>query len=89
MIWKYNFEIKDVVTIEMPKGAEIVAVDTQFGKPTLWALVNPDAEAENRVLRIFGTGHPIKGNNWTLGASVKYLGTFQVQDGQLVFHVFE
>ena len=82
-IWKYNFEITDVLAIEMPRGAEIIHIDTQSDVPSLWALVDPEAGKEGRRFRIFGTGHPID------SSTLSYLGTFQTNGGQLVFHVFE
>ena len=70
----------------MPKDAEILTVQTQNGKPCLWALVDPKAETEIRVIEIFGTGHPVLSD---MGTSRKYISTFQMQEGRLVFHVFE
>lgn len=44
-----------------------------------------EAEKEKRYFEIFETGHPI---NYK-GTNKKYIGTYQLQDGALVFHVFE
>lgn len=69
----------------MPIGAQILTVQTQFGKPQLWALCDPDEKIgqESRIFAIYGTGNPIDENPG------KYISTFQVYDGKGVFHVFE
>lgn len=82
-IWKFEIETTDNQTIGMPVGAEILTVQTQYGKPCLWALVNPDGNKEQRHIEIIGTGNPVK------EASRIYIGTYQLRDGALVFHVFE
>lgn len=82
-VWKYPLPIDDEVSVEMPEGACPLTVQVQGGRPTLWALVDPDAVPTTRRFRIAGTGHPI-------GADVgAHVGTFQLADGGLVFHVFD
>ena len=83
MVYKYLLGITDVQTIQMPKGAKILTVQVQsaYG-PCVWALVDPSQELENVKIRIAGTGHHIKED------IVKYIGTFQLQGGALVFHAF-
>lgn len=83
-IWKYNVGVSDMFSIMMPKGAQILAVQAQRGIPQLWALVDPDQETELRYFVLFGTGHPI-----TNADKLQYIGTFQVEQGTLVFHLFE
>lgn len=85
-IWKFELEIADTQILTMPAGAEILTVQTQFGRPRLWALVNPQAKTEDRVIETFGTGHPVR---YDMGVDRKYIDTYQMQGGQLVFHVFE
>lgn len=48
-IWKFELETTGNQTLKMPIGAEILSVQTQFDKPCLWALVEPNAEKEDRV----------------------------------------
>ena len=85
-IWKYELEITDNQNILMPIGAEILTVQMQDGTPCLWALLNPEADIEKRYIEIFGTGHPV---SCDLGSARKYISTFQMSNGELVFHVFE
>lgn len=82
-VWKYPFKTRDGFALDMPRGAEVLAVQTQNDVPCLWALVDPTAEKEPRWFRIYGTGHAIDGDGR------KYLGTYQLSSGALVFHVFE
>jgi hypothetical protein len=82
-IWKFPLAIADNNVIEMPLGAEPLYVDVQNGQPYLWARV--DALAAKRKYRFltYGTGHSIDTYN-----TGKYLGSYQLQGGALVFHVF-
>jgi hypothetical protein len=84
VIWKYPLEATDVQMVKMPKGAKILCVQTQGQTPCLWALI-PDTKAtlEERHFSIYGTGHLHEKIPGT------YIGTFQLMNGQLVFHVFE
>lgn len=82
-IWKFPLTITDEQTINVPKGAQILSIQNQFNKPVLYAIVNSKAPREERYIEIYGTGHPLS----MLGR--QYLGTFQIDDGQLVYHAFE
>lgn len=80
-IFKYPLQATDRQLVNLPKGAELLTVQMQHGQPCLWALVDERQPTEDRAIMIYGTGHPIN----TLG---KYLGTFQMDGGALVFHAF-
>lgn len=83
-IWKFPIHTTDAFELEMPRGATLLAVQTQVGDPQLWALVNPDAPRFTRAFRVFGTGH--EHSDESFGA---YVGTYQLLHGGLVFHVFD
>jgi anti-sigma-K factor RskA len=83
IIYKYTLFGTDRQSVSMPKGATILDVQYQGSSLQLWALVNPDAEHELRVIDIFGTGHPID------NAPRSYITTVQAYSGSLVLHVFE
>jgi len=85
-IWKYNLGIQDYLEIDMPIGADILDMQMQHGIPTLWALVDPEAKEIKRKFIIRGTGHDIDGE---LYENMYFIGTFQMDDGNLIFHVFE
>jgi hypothetical protein len=90
-IWKYSTVEHGFRTnfgIFMPKGAEILTVqrDEKNNHPTIWALVDPEQEKEERFFELFGTGHEIP---YDMGVERKYIGTYQYQNGEFVGHIFE
>ena len=86
-IWKFQLKTEDIQTIKMPKGSEVLTVQTQYDQPVLWAIVNPNEEQkENRVIEIFGSGNPLPES---VSETRKYISTFQSLKGAFVGHVFE
>lgn len=83
-IWKFPLDITGEQTVVIPKDAWFLSVGDQGGRLTLWAMVDPESEREERPIRIHGTGHPIP-NTEQLG----YIGTVQMNGGALVWHVFK
>lgn len=82
-IYKYPLQVTDCQVIEMPIGSRILAIQMQRGVPCLWATVDPEEEKkEKRFIRVVGTGHE-------LSEYIAYIGTYQMADGALVWHVFE
>lgn len=92
VIWKYstlpNGIFKESFTLGMPKGAEIltVQIDQKNNQPTIWVLVDPNAELETRYFELYGTGSSLYGD---MGIERKYIGTYQYQRGEFVGHIFE
>ena len=82
-VFKWQILTTDRQEIEMPVGAEVLTVQCQNGKPCIWARVDTSAESEFRAFRTYGTGHPIH------HPPGRYVGTYQLIGGALVFHVFE
>ena len=85
-IWKFQLEITDKQFVRMPQEAEILSVDSQNDTACIWALVDPNKPTEERCFEIFRTGHPV---HCDMGIDRKFISTFQLRDGQLVFHCFE
>jgi len=83
-IWKYQLAMTDNQIIKMPKGAKILCAQIQNGIPQLWALVESDVPETDRYIEIYGTGHKVNGLN-----ERDYISTIQMQEGSLIFHVFE
>lgn len=83
-VWKYTFEVDDIVRIAMPTRARLLSVQIQHGRPCLWALIDPDAATVDRILHILGTGH-----NTERVYFADYVGTFMQAGGDLVWHVFD
>jgi len=84
-IFKYKIPIADEFELELPVGARILTFQVQYGEPVIWAIVEPGKEEKVNVrFRLYGTGHPIKHEL----NSYRYIGTAQMADGQLVWHLF-
>lgn len=84
-IYKYPLKMQGLQNLQLPEGAEILTVQPQHDQVCLWALVAPENEPASRTVWIIGTGHPIEATDH-LG---RYVATFQLHGGELVFHVFE
>jgi len=82
-IWKYPLDLEQTA-INMPKDAQVLAVQAQGTVPMLWAMVDPEAELERRQFYTFDTGHNIPDD-----LILSFIDTFQIRDGMYVFHVFE
>ncbi|MEI9479634.1 MAG: hypothetical protein WCO26_24110 [Deltaproteobacteria bacterium] len=83
-IWRWHLKYLDEQTLVMPGGAQLLSVQIgRGGTPCLWALCDTDSPDESRTILFYGTGNPIPEKPG------RYLGTFQLGEGQLVFHVFE
>lgn len=86
-IWKYKILPIDVQDIEIPIGSALLSVQVQNDEPCLWALIyDTNAEKETIRIRTIGTGHQIDDTDFDVK---DFLGTFQLNDGALVFHVFQ
>jgi len=82
-IYKYPVEINDDIRVSMPIDSEILCVQIQYDTPCIWALVDTNKNDTFRNFRWYGTGHNVKDNPG------KYIGTVQMMEGKLVFHLFE
>lgn len=86
-IYKYPLLIiGEVQEVIMPDGANILSIKTQYNRPVIWALVDPDVEKVKRRFRVFPTGARIKSPE-----TMKYMATVQSMVGmeEFVYHVFE
>lgn len=81
-IYKYPIPVNDEIVLKMPKGAVVLTVQIQKSEPFIWALVDPEKEEVERRFYLYGTG-------MTVTHSETYIGTFQILNGGLVFHLFE
>ena len=86
-IYKYQFPGPgDVVEINMPLGALCLTVQVQREQPCIWAMINEtEKRTEIKKFMVAGTGHDL---TFPPGES-RYIGTFQLVGGSLVYHVFE
>jgi hypothetical protein len=80
-IHKYPLLMTDVQEVLSHDGAEPLAVQMQKGVPTLWARVDTGRPPTSMRVDIVGTGQDAEGVG-------DYVGTFHLEGGNLVFHVF-
>lgn len=83
-IFKYPLETVGLQEVEIPEDAQILSVQEQHGFLCLWALVDPDKTKEKKRIFLAGTGHPISED-----IDLKFIGTVQVPQTDLVWHLFE
>jgi len=82
-IWKFPLAVADYQLVAMPRGAEVLAVQTQNGTACIWAKVDTEKSSIGRGVWIRVTGPAIGDAERGVHA-----GTFQLVGGQLVCHVF-
>jgi hypothetical protein len=86
-IYKYPLDIAGCQKIVMPTDAKILCVQTQIDIPCLWALVERGSTRfEKREFVTLCTGHHPTPDDIE---KLVYIGTVQMCDESLVFHVFE
>lgn len=84
-IWKFKLNSNLIQTVTMPKGAAILTIQTQYDIPTIWALVHPDSDTEERTFETYTTNSSFPEPDPTTGR--QFIGTYQYGGG--VAHVFE
>lgn len=82
-IWKYTLAATDIQTVQMPVGVKMLDVQVQGEDVCLWVLVDQNNPLEERKIAIYGTGNPMPQEPG------KYIATFQLYEGRLVFHAFD
>lgn len=83
-IWKYQLH-PETESFDMPRGANVIAVDVQYGVICLWCEVDTAQPKEQRKFEVIGTGHKYPAGFETL----EYIGTVKLDGGTLIFHVYE
>jgi len=86
-IYKYSIPlISAEFDMELPVGAIILSLQIQGGIPCVWAMIDKDADKEQRHFRFYATGYPI--GKIPKDLSLHYIGTVQASGG-VVWHLFE
>lgn len=79
-ILEYPIRVTNTQTIRIQPNAEVILVGLDaFGRPCIWAMVDPNEPVEEFTLHILGTGH-------TVPPDTHHLGSF-TQDSN-AWHVF-
>lgn len=85
VIWKYVIEPGESTHL-IPVGARFLSVQTQHEQPSAWFLVDPTQIKAPFTFTLRPTGA-----EWDRDPAARreeYLGTFQLERGALVFHLF-
>lgn len=84
-IYKYYIPIADEFELELPERAKILTFQAQNDAGCIWAIIDTDVITIEKVkFRMFGTGHSIREEIDEL----EYIGTIQIFDDNLVWHLF-
>lgn len=83
-IYKYPLDVTSEQQLALPPGTRPLCVQLQRGRPCLWAEVPLDAAGvlQCRAVWTYLTGEPIP------DLRQQYVGTYQLYDGDRVFHVY-
>ncbi|MBR1525214.1 MAG: hypothetical protein IJ640_00950 [Prevotella sp.] len=85
-IYKQELPIEDVQEVEIFKGATILHIGVQRGRPCMWYECDTDAPRTTMTIMCYGTGHPMPDKD---EADLNYLGTVLLHDDRAVFHFYE
>jgi hypothetical protein len=80
-IWK--FAVEETMQLLLPVDAMVLSIQTQFNAPQMWILLDSDLPKTLRRFIVLPTGVSVP------DVPLNYCGTFQINDGALIFHVFE
>ena len=84
VVWKFAVAAEEELILDIPKSAQVLTVRTQYGKPHVWILLDPEEKKVRRIFNVIPTGVTFDAR------SLSYIGTFEVSAGQsLIFHMFE
>ena len=86
-IYKYQFQVNDFLEINLPVDSKVLTVQMQNDVPSIWVEQDPEREKYKQKFAIFGTGQNM-GRADGYG-TLEYVGTFQMNDGGLVFHLYK
>lgn len=82
-VFKYELPALGQKWLELPRGAQILRVDSQFGVLQVWALVKQDAPLEKRAFSVVHTGSLV------VPPGAVYIDTVLTDGGSYVRHIFE
>lgn len=85
-IFKFPIPPQPIQGISLPIGAQVLCVQAQRNQPFLWVLCPTGVKMEDRSFATYTTGGEIT-DDW--GSDRKYIGTYQLDGGAFVGHVFE
>lgn len=84
MIWKQEIPIEGSFSLQLPRDAQILCVQTQEGKPCIWFSFEKPEPREPRAFVLGTTGPEIDFDKRVYS----YVGTFQLNGGKFIGHLF-
>lgn len=87
-IYKHELTTNEINHIIMRVDAQILTVQTQQEKPCIWVRCNLSNDRGQRKIYVFPTGD-LSSIDDAYEKTLVYIGTFQLMDGRLVYHVFD
>lgn len=75
----------DVIPIRMPYGARVVQFNQEYGRPTIWALVETDSPVVEHRFVIVVTGNDLSDYSPN---ELEHVGTISVLNDRLILHLF-
>ena len=82
-IWKFALSVGRT-EISVPRSSELLSVQEQHKKATIWVLVPDEAQMETRTFLGVMTGQTIDTDK-----TLTFIDTVQLDDGHCVLHIFE
>ena len=82
-VYKYDIPITDYFSLDLPANSRILSVQVQRDIPCIWVEIDTEETQCRTDFRLVGTGHNLKEDN------LLYIGTFQLFNGMLVYHLYE
>ena len=82
VIYKYQLDLAEKQTINMPTSAHVLSAQVQKRKVCIWAVVDPSSLEGETEIYMYGTGNTMESNRKS------FIGTVQLDEGDLVLHVF-
>lgn len=80
-IYKYPIPAVREFELKLPVSAKVVHVATQHGTACMWVEQDTCEGEDLRLFWVYGTGH-------TMSTQGRYVGTFFIDDGAGVFHLY-
>jgi hypothetical protein len=77
-IYKYQIPVEDTFSLDLPANSKVLTAQTQRQVPCIWVEIDSQAPKHPREFRLVGTGHPMR-----------YIGSFQMLQETLIFHLYE
>ncbi len=85
-IWKFPLSLDRKQVLKIPSRGKILRLATQGGIPHIWVFIDSDIEEEERTFITLGTGHQVYSPE---AERLQYIGTWEMHQGALIWHVFE